>query len=257
LYELAVQSVDWEIDFMARVYRKRHGRPARLFREDFCATAALATEWAGRHEENQAIAVDLDPEPLAWARTQRLPFAGDAGRRVKLVRGDVRTPRRPLVDIACALNFSWWTFRTRPDLLAYLKAARAGLAPGGILVMDAFGGDGAEKMLVEKTRKRGGRTPAGTRVRPFTYVWEHARFNAIDRRLLAHIHFELDDGPAMKRAFTYDWRWWTLADLRELADEAGFRDFEVYAEGGREGVFVKRAFVDNAVEWTASCVLAR
>jgi SAM-dependent methyltransferase len=262
-YEAAVQSVDWEIDFMTRLYRRRRGRPPRSFREDFCSTAALATEWAARHRDNRAIGVDLDPEPLAWARKHRLPHAGEAATRVHLVRGDVRTPRKPLVDVACALNYSWWVFHQRKDLLTYLKAARAGLAPGGILVMDSFGGDGSERTLVERTRKRSARTPDGGKLPRFTYVWEHAEFDAITRHLLAHIHFLPDDGPAMKRAFTYDWRMWTLIELRELAGEAGFSSFEVYAEGWDDrrgcatGVMHKRTQLDNADSWIAAIVLGR
>ena len=46
LYEVAVQGVDWDLDFLERLYRARNGREARVFREDFCSTAALATAWA-------------------------------------------------------------------------------------------------------------------------------------------------------------------------------------------------------------------
>ena len=41
LYEVAVQGVDWDLDFLERLYRARNGREARVFREDFCSTAAL------------------------------------------------------------------------------------------------------------------------------------------------------------------------------------------------------------------------
>src|SRR5689334_10172430 len=146
LYEVAVQGVEWDIDFLERVWRYRHpGREPKLFREDFCSTAALATEWARRGPERRAWGVDLDAGPLAWARRYRLPWAREAAERVTLVRGDVRKPRRPLVDVACALNFSWWVFRERAELLRYLRAARLGLKPGGVLVLNLYGGLGAEK----------------------------------------------------------------------------------------------------------------
>ncbi len=263
LYEVAVQSVQWELDFLARLYQRRNGREARRFREDFCSTAALATAWALRDPKNHAVAVDLDPEPLAWARRHRLPFVPEAAPRVRLVRADVRRPRQPPVDVACALNFSWWVFHQRAQVLAYLKAARAGLRPGGLLVMDAFGGADAEKALIERTRKARGRTPDGLPTPAFTYVWDQARVNALDRRLLAYIHFELRDGRKLQRAFVYDWRMWTLPELRELAAEAGFRDFEIYSEGWdtkrrrQTGKMHKRVSLDNADGWTASCVLYR
>ena len=171
LYEVAVQGVEWDLDFLERVWRYRHpGREPKLFREDFCSTAALSVEWARRGRDRHAWGVDLDREPLAWARRYRLPWAREAAKRVTLVRGDVRVPRRPLVDVACALNFSWWVFRERHQLLGYLRAARAGLKPGGVLVLNLYGGLGAEKLLVERSAKPAENAPDGTMLPRFTYV---------------------------------------------------------------------------------------
>lgn len=262
-YEVAVQGTDWDLHFIERAFRRHTGREPVTFREDFCSTAALATAWALRGPERQAWGVDLDPEPLAWARRHRLPFVRDVAKRVTLVRGDVRRPQRPRVDVACALNFSWWVFHRRADLVAYLRAAHAGLNAGGVLVLNAFGGVRAERALTERTRKRASNAPDGTHVPAFTYVWEQARFNALNRNLLAWIHFELKDAPRMARAFVYDWRMWTLPELREAALEAGFREIEVWSEGWdakrrtHTGTLHRRAKLDNDDCWIAYCVLVR
>ena len=156
-----------------------------------------------------------------------------------------------------------WTFHRRADLVAYLRAARAGLRTGGVLVLNALGGSGAERALVERTRKRGSSAPDGTWVKPFTYVWEQASFNAIDSRLLAWIHFEPRQGPRMLRAFTYDWRMWTLPELRDAVLEAGFRDFGVWSEGWHSkrrthtGALVKRMNLENDDCWIAYCAAFR
>lgn len=264
LYEVSVQGVDWDLDFMERMWRQRNpGRSPRLFREDFCSTAALATAWAQRGPARQAWAVDLDPEPLAWARRFRLPYVREVAERVTLVKGDVRLPRQPLVDVTCALNFSWWVFHERADLVKYLRAARAGLKRNGVLVMNLFGGNRAEKALSERTRKRAENGPDGTMLPAFTYVWEHESFNAVDRRLLAHIHFDLRDGRIMRKAFTYDWRMYTVPELKDAAAEAGFREFEVHSEGWDahakrgNGVLYKRTFMDADDTWLAYAVLTR
>jgi len=34
----------------------------------------------------------------------------------------------------------------------------------------------------------------------------------------------------MKKAFSYSWRLWTLPEIREILDEAGFRNSTVYFE---------------------------
>jgi len=263
LYEVAVQGPEWDLDNMVRLYRERRGAEPRTFREDFCSTAALATAWALRAPRHRSWAVDLDPEPLAWARRHRLPHAGEAARRVTLVRSDVRRPQRPRVEMACALNFSWWVFHRRADLVAYLRAARAGLAPGGLLVLNAFGGTRAEKPLVERTRKAASNGPDGTPTPPFTYVWDQAEFNPLGRRLLAYIHFELRDGRRLRRAFVYDWRMYTLPELADAVAEAGFSDFEVWSEGWdarrrtHTGVLHRRVRLDNDDCWIAYCAAYR
>jgi SAM-dependent methyltransferase len=207
--------------------------------------------------------VDLDPEPLAWAREHRLKYVREVAARVHLVHGDVRRARRPLVDVACALNFSWWVFHERADLVRYLRAARAGLKPGGVLVMNMFGGSTAERTLSERTRKRAENGPDGEMLPGFTYIWEHARYNAADRRLLAYIHFELRDGRKIQKAFTYDWRMYTLPELRDAAIEAGFRDFEVWSEGWDEkkkrgnGTLYRRKTLDNSDTWIGYAVVTR
>jgi SAM-dependent methyltransferase len=264
LYEVAVQGVDWDLDFIERVWRRRNpGREPRTFREDFCSTAALATGWALRGRERRAWGVDLDAEPLDWARRRRLPHAREAARRVTLVRGDVRTVRVPRVDAACALNFSWWVFHDRVELLRYLRAARAGLRPGGVLVLNLFGGGDAEQALTERTRKAAASAPDGTMLPGFTYVWEHTAVNAADRRLVAHIHFELRDGRRLRRAFTYDWRMYTIPELRDALHEAGFASFEVWSEGydartGRgNATLYRRTHIDNEDTWVAYAVAGR
>ncbi|MCW8874544.1 MAG: class I SAM-dependent methyltransferase, partial [Gammaproteobacteria bacterium] len=42
------------------------------------------------------------------------------------------------------------------------------------------------------------------------------------------------DKSKMKRAFTYEWRLWTLPELQELLKEAGFSKVTVYWQGWDE-----------------------
>jgi SAM-dependent methyltransferase len=179
------------------------------------------------------------------------------------VRGDVRVTRRPLVDVACALNFSWWVFRERRELLRYLRAARLGLKPGGVLVLNMYGGLGAEKVLVERSAKPAENAPDGTPLPRFTYVWEQKTFDPIDRHLLAHIHFELKDGRRVRNAFTYDWRMYTVPELVDALTEAGFRHHEVWSEGwdasGKRGngTLYRRTRLDHSDTWIAYVVATR
>jgi hypothetical protein len=58
----------------------------------------------------------------------------------------------------------------------------------------------------------------------------------------------------MERAFTYDWRYWTLPELTELLQEAGYRDVRVYWDTSndvkREAYRVRQR-ADNQPGWLA------
>jgi hypothetical protein len=138
---------------------------------------------------------------------------------------------------------------TKQDLVAYFRAARRGLRPGGIFVLDAFGGPDAMIEVEESTRKPG-----------FTYVWEQESFDPITHRMRAHITFRFPDGTQKRRAFSYDWRLWTLPELTECLELAGFRAvrffFETIGRNGRgTGVFreTRRA---EACEAFVCCIVA-
>jgi SAM-dependent methyltransferase len=245
LYERAVQNADFELDFLERILR-RAGRPARRLREDFSGTALLSAEWVARGEDREALAVDRDASVHAWARTHRLPALGDAARRLALVEADVRTPNGDGFDAVLALNFSWQVFREPAELGAYLAAARAALAPGGVLVLDAFGGWDAQRPLSERRRIRGGAV----------YVWEQESFDPITNRLRCAIHFELPGRRRLRRAFVYDWRLWSLPEVVALMESAGLEDVTVHwdvARGSRTR-YVPRRSAEGQAGWLAYVV---
>ena len=107
LYELSVQDPQFEVELAARKYRQRNGRPARVLREDFCGSAAVACQWVSDHEDNRAIGLDLDQPTLDWATQHNVARLGSAAERVDLRCQDVRNATRPYADIAqdevCAL----------------------------------------------------------------------------------------------------------------------------------------------------------
>jgi SAM-dependent methyltransferase len=257
LYEAAVQGVDYDLNFAERLFRHLRGRPARSLRDDFCATAALATAFALRDPANVGYGVDLDPHALDWARRHRLArLDPSVVSRVRLVEGDVRTARVPKVDLLLAYNFSYWVFKTRDELRGYFRAARRGLKPDGVFVVNAFGGTDAMKPMVERRRIPAKQAPDGWALPRFRYVWEQESFNPIDHAFRCAIHFEFDRGRAMRRAFTYDWRFWTLPEIRELMAEAGFPETRVYVEAWDDETkpdppSARRATMDQQETWLA------
>lgn len=221
LYEEAVQDTATEYRFVSKNFRKLRGRRAERMREDFCGTANMCCEWVRRRGGNTAIGVDIDPQVLAWGRENNLARLKPAQRmRVTLLQGDVRRVEAPPVDVVLEMNFSYMLFTERDTLRAYFRSVREALVDDGVMFLDLFGGYEAFQELKEKRKCKG-----------FTYIWEQARYNPITGDMRCHIHFAFPDGSRMKKAFSYDWRLWTLPEIRELLDEAGFSKVTVYWEG--------------------------
>jgi len=224
LYELSVQNVEHEIEFLQKTFREIRGREAHLLREDFCGTASAACQWVSQGEAYQAIGVDIDPAVLKWGRDNRvgrLPAADQS--RVRLLEADVMEADTPPVDILIAFNFSYWIFDTRARMLAYFRKAHEALKNDGVFFIDLFGGSESMEETKEKTKHD-----------DFTYVWHQAEFHPVTHYMRCHIHFKFPDGSRIKKAFTYEWRLWTAPELRELLEEAGFRNPKVYWEGEDE-----------------------
>lgn len=225
LYELAVQSAALEVEFVEATFYRLRGRRAMLLREDFCGTAQLCCEWVRRGRDHQAIGVDLDPEVLAWARGHNLGgLTGPQRQRVELIQGDVRQVSTRVPDLILALNFSYWLLKERAELRGYFARVRDSLAEDGVLFLDAYGGYNSFRSLEERRPVRGD-------FGPFTYVWEQAHYDPITGGLLCHIHFEFPDGSRLARAFSYDWRLWTLAEIRDLLFEVGFQRVQAFWQG--------------------------
>ncbi len=228
LYERAVQDPARDVRVLRRWFRRLQGRPARDLREDFCGTAALCAAWVRAVPDGTAEGIDLCPQALAAGRARHRSALPPAARaRIRLRRGDVRRVRRGPVDLTCALNFSYCALHERRDLLAYVRRVRRGLRPGGLFVLDVLGGPDAMREGVE-------RYDHGT----FAHEWEIERFCALTHRMRAAIHFELAGGRRLHRAFTYDWRLWTVPELCDVLHEAGFaRVHRLWERTGRDGAF--------------------
>ncbi len=250
LYEESVQAPDTDSQFLSRYFKKVSGEPLRSFREDFCGTATLSSHFVRLHRDNRALGVDLDKKTLDWARHHNLSELDDGQlSRLQLVQGNVLSVRRPLVQMTAAMNFSYCVFKTRDDLQTYLTNAFRSLKPGGLMLMDVWGGSETQ---VEQEEKR--------EVDGFTYVWDQRSFDPLTYHADCRIHFEFSDGSRMRNAFIYDWRLWTLPELRELMGLAGFTGIHVLweaterATGEGNGVFRKVTRGDADEAWIAYIV---
>ena len=246
LYELSVQCPEADVRFINRVYKRTWGKEPESLMEDFCGTAMLCAEWIGSRPGRTAVGVDLDADVLASGRERHLVPLGEDAQRVRLLQQDVCEVTRPKVHVRVGFNFSYCIFHERKDLLRYFRAARASMKREGLFFIDLHGGPEAASVLEEKKKVDG-----------FTYVWD--QFNPIDHHTVCHIHFRFSDGTRIEKAFTYDWRLWTMPELRDVLLEAGFSEAECYWEGTTDdgegnGIFRRTRKATNDPSWIAYLV---
>ncbi|MBX3021450.1 MAG: class I SAM-dependent methyltransferase [Bdellovibrionales bacterium] len=220
-YRKAVQSPEMDCEFISDTYKELRGTRPRVLREDFCGTFAICCEWVRSHKDNKAIGIDLDPEPLNYGRQNYLTELKPVQQaRLKTYQASVLTAQVPKVDVIAALNFSFYLFKSRLMLRHYFKQALRGLKGKGLLIVDCFGGPSCMEAQEDKTKIGG-----------FLYFWEQKNFNPITHEALFHIHFKRKGEAKREKVFTYDWRMWSIAEIREIMMEAGFTRTHCYWEG--------------------------
>lgn len=248
-YALAVQSPKEDARFLRLVYRNINKSEPTILREDFCGTFALCCEWAKLDETKRAMGLDIDPDPLEYGMKCYLSKLSDsAQRRVRTLKRDVLKRLSTKADIICALNFSYFAFHSRDTLLRYFTNCRKCLRPGGLFVVDAFGGAQHAEPSMDKKRLPG-----------LTYYFEQEHFDPINNRTRFSLHFKPNGSRMRKRAFTYDWRMWSIPEIRDVMLDAGFKNVDVYWEGtGRNGRgsgrFTRKTHGESCRVWVAYIV---
>jgi hypothetical protein len=250
LYQRSVQEPEADIEFIAEIFATRFKRKPHLLREDFCGTAYLACEWVKHDPANRAIGVDLDPESISWGMATNARDLSEAqAQQLTLHQADVVDFRSKSADVLVAFNFSYYSLKTRAELLRYFEAAYNNLKQEGLFILDIYGGPEAQELVEETTVHD-----------DFHYLWDQDEFDPIHSRMACHIHFENSTGERIERAFSYDWRLWTILEVREALNDAGFKATEVYWEGIGEdsnegnGVFTLQETAENTESWIAYIV---
>lgn len=224
LYQQSVQCPEADIDFVLGQFQALCRRKPHILREDFCATAYTACEWVRRDEKNRAFGVDLDLEVMDWGRRNNIKkLAREQQGRISLMHADVLEVETPAVDVLLAMNFSYWALLTRKKTQAYFNRVYQALVDDGLLFLDCCGGYDAPKELKERRK-----------FDDFTYIWHQADFDPLTSEMQCNIHFKFPDKSRIKKAFSYKWRLWTLPEIREMLEEAGFSNIHIHWEQADE-----------------------
>lgn len=214
LYELAVQSPTQAALFL----HAAHGKKPSTLCDDFCGAGAVARAFARAYPDASATAIDKDTTALSALKAR---CDDEIRPRISALKSDVRSTRAA-ADVIAALNFPLGYFHDRPALLSYLKQARSRLRPKGVLVVDTYGGPTSFQIGRYEVRLDNG----------VRYTWEQREANPLSARVLNAMHFDLPSGESLRDAFVYDWRLWSVPELRDAMDEAGFSDVDVYLSMG-------------------------
>lgn len=223
-YRECVQAPARHMRFLDRVYREARGSGsvARTLREDFCGSFANCCAWIKLDAARLAIGVDLDPEPIEygctrhWARLKPFDQA-----RIRIIEGNVLSPDLPSADLIVALNFSYWIFKQRTELLDYFRNCRRTLEPDGAFVLDVLGGPELQKASTDSRIYED---------EDYTYFFEQEGFDPLSHEARFHMHFQRQGEERRSRVFTYDWRVWTVAEVKDALLEAGFAGVRTYWE---------------------------
>lgn len=245
-YQESVQSPETDAEFLEETYKELKGHKPTTLREDFCAAFALCCEWVKRSPDHVAYGLDIDPEPVKYGFDHYLPeLSAEQKERVHIREQDVMSSDLPTADIIAALNFSYFGFKQRSELLRYFQACYESLNDNGLLIMDCFGGPDCMEPNEHETEYD-----------DFSYFWDQDSYNPLNHHATFYIHFKRNGEKKRERVFTYDWRLWTLAELHDLAEEAGFRKMHFYWEGTDEdgegdGHFTRTETGENCDAWVA------
>jgi SAM-dependent methyltransferase len=250
LYRRAVQSPEEDVKFYLDRWQDIWGKKRRptILREDFCGTGAISCEWVKLNKAFKSVGLDLDDEPMAYGREHYMSQLTHQQReRVVLVKKDVLRAPLPRADIVAAVNFSYFFFKQRQVLRHYFYNVYDSLMPGGIFLVDSFGGTQCTDAIVDRTRHAG-----------FTYFWDQKYFDPVTNEAEFGIHFKVKN-RLFRNVFTYDWRMWSLLEVQELMAEVGFREVQVFwegtnSQGGGNGKFTRVTKGEACLSWIAYVV---
>nr|CAB3478909.1 unnamed protein product [Digitaria exilis] len=219
LYQLSVQSPKGDISYLQKFFLMYVGRRVPLhLQEDFCGTALLSSEWIRTDARRTAIGLDLDLESLEWCLENNLSKIGaDGYSRMLLFHGNVLQPKEARL-VKQKFNDLVQGLDVNSNNGANSKHAFNALSKrGGIFVMDVYGGTSSERKL-RLQRK----FPS------FTYFWEQEEFDIISRQTRISLHFQAGKKQMLRHAFTYHWRLWSIPEIKDCLEEAGFKSIHVW-----------------------------
>ena len=251
-YTQSVQSPDVDVKFLRKVYRKTNDRKPKSMREDFCSTFKICCEWVKLDSDFHATGVDLDTEGTSYGFDHYVSeLKKEEQQRINIIQDNVLTVDSKGHDIINALNFSYFIFKERETLKKYFKNVFESLNTDGLFVLDIFGGSEVNELHEEETEHD-----------DFSYYWDQDTYNPINNEAQFHIHFKRKGEKKRRRVFSYDWRVWSIPEVRDILNEVGFKSCDIYWEGTDkdgegDGVYKKTQVGESDCESWVAYIIAK
>ena len=144
----------------------------------------------------------------------------DESKRFSYVQGDVLDVALPPAHIVAALNASFCVFKKRQQFKNYLQKCFDSFDEKGMMALEIYCGADSQNIGCDEIEIGG-----------HAAIWEQAQYDPITSHCLNYIHFRLQDGTRIEKAFEYDWRLWSPAECVDLLEEVGFTDIYSIAKG--------------------------
>ena len=252
-YIASVQSPEADVEFFEQVWKelKPHKKLVTL-REDFCGTFIVCCQWVKSKNYRKALGVDIDQVPLDYGyKNHYSRMTKSQQERVNTYCMSVLSQKTPSADLIVANNFSYFIFKERKALLKYFATAYKKLSKDGLFVIDCFGGSQCHEPNEEETKHK-----------HFSYFWDQETFDPISHDSRFHIHFKRKGEKKRFGVFSYNWRMWSLPEIRDILKDAGFKKIHVYWEGTTKtgegnGQFERQQKGDFCESWVAYIVAER
>ena len=139
---------------------------------------------------------------------------------------------------------SYFIFKKRQEMKNYFSNVFSSLNKKGLFVVDIFGGSQCYDAIEDVHTKK-----------KFTYYWDQVSYDPISNFALFYIHFRVN-GKKVTKVFKYDWRMWSIPEVRDLMEEVGFKKTHVYWEGTTrkgegDGKFKRTEKGESCLSWIA------
>lgn len=263
MYENSVQNPGWQLQSLPRLHKKLIKKEINDLREDFCGSGLLSAEWVRRSAQNTAVGLDLDPEAIEYAERVHLDGLKPVQkRRLKYLNQNVLKPTSRKFDSIFANNYSFFDFHERLDLLKYFKSAYVSLKSQGTLFLETAGGSGFLKPANDRFSKKLNHPKFG-RIQ-LDWVWQQQDYDPITSINDYSLHYRVvrkklkldrDFNQWKNDVFRYNWRVWSIREIRELLLYAGFQSTVVFWPVDLDSEkFEIRDWAENYESWVAYVV---